>query len=113
MDYFGYGAVHKQSIPFRYEAECGCYMTQPEYGIDFGLIALSELQIRAFAAIEYDPPRRLFARPFMALCRERLRVRHEPNVEAWQTRAVLVPVADRRPWVYPAQELQPPGLCGD
>ncbi len=50
MDYFGYGAVHRQSLPFRYEPGCGYYVTKPEHGIDFGLILLSELQVQAFHA---------------------------------------------------------------
>ncbi|MGA2617043.1 MAG: hypothetical protein ABSF26_05480 [Thermoguttaceae bacterium] len=50
MDGFGYGAVHKHALPFRYETGCGYYVTQLEHGIDFGLIALNGLQIRAFQA---------------------------------------------------------------
>ena len=50
MDYFGYEAVHKHSVPFQYEPGCGYYVTQPQHGIDFGLVALNDLQIRAFQA---------------------------------------------------------------
>jgi hypothetical protein len=50
MDFFGYDAVHKHSVPFRYERGSGFYVTRPEDGIDFGLIALNDLQIRAFKA---------------------------------------------------------------
>ena len=50
MDYFGYGAVHKQTVPFRYEPGTGYYITRPEDGLDFGLIMLNRLQVLAFEA---------------------------------------------------------------
>ena len=55
MDSFGYGAAHQDSIPYRYDPEDGYYVSQPEHGIDFGLIALNNLQIRGFAANKLIP----------------------------------------------------------
>ena len=50
MDYFGYEAIHKHSVPFQYEPGCGYYVTEPQHGIDYGLVALNDLQVRAFQA---------------------------------------------------------------
>ena len=55
MDSFGYEAVHTQSVPFRYEPCCGYYVTQPADGIDFGLVPLNYLQVRAFLANKVIP----------------------------------------------------------
>jgi hypothetical protein len=41
VDSFGYEAVHRDSIPYLYDPEDGYYVSQPEHGIDFGLIALN------------------------------------------------------------------------
>ncbi len=55
MDSFGYGAVYPGSIPYRYEPGDGYYVTRPEYGIDFGLIALNQLQVLGFASNNLIP----------------------------------------------------------
>jgi len=55
VDSFALGAAHKDPVPFRYEAGCGFYLCQPENGLDFALIPLNLLQVRAFAANKLVP----------------------------------------------------------
>lgn len=55
MDYFGHEATHMHSIPFRYELGCSYYVEQPEFGLDFALIMLNKLQVKALAANKLVP----------------------------------------------------------
>ena len=55
IDSFAIGAKHKEPLPFRYEVGRGFYLYQPEDGIDFALVPLVGLQIRAFAVNNLVP----------------------------------------------------------
>lgn len=49
-DYFGLDAAHQHLVPFTYEVGDGFYVDRGDMGLDFGLIPLSDLTRRAFAA---------------------------------------------------------------
>jgi hypothetical protein len=55
LDSFGYGAVHKEPPPFRYETGCGYHLDDPQNALDFALIPLNPLLIRAFEANNLVP----------------------------------------------------------
>lgn len=55
MDYFGHEAKYMHSIPYRYEAGSSYYVEQPDHALDFALILLNDLQVRAFAANKLIP----------------------------------------------------------
>jgi len=55
MDYFAHEATFLHSIPYRYEPGSSYYIEQPEHGLDFALILLNDLQVKAFAANKLIP----------------------------------------------------------
>ena len=55
MDCFGHEATFPHSIPYRYEPGCGYYIEKPEHGLDFALIPMNYLQVKAFAANKLIP----------------------------------------------------------
>jgi hypothetical protein len=50
MDCFGYQAKHLEAVPFTYEVGCSYYVEQRGDALDFALIMLNSLQVKAFIA---------------------------------------------------------------
>lgn len=48
VDYFGYEAEHRFTVPFTYERGCGLYVEKPSLGLDFALIPLDVNKRRLF-----------------------------------------------------------------